>query len=342
MSFAQAHKSSSIVDQAIRQNIPPTPSTSIDATETCCTKQEQHTAIFKHPIHVEHEVAVTKDSWCNRNRDMQNKLTFILKQATKHQGPPTPSINIDTPAICYTKNKQEKQTVISKRPVYIEREAGMAEDSWYNTYVEMANKRERNNLLQMDTKSSAIDDQDALEMIRTYKGSDLRANLLISQQGLYMYHELLEDIFKTRQHNEQLECLVLQLQQKQHRQLLRFKKKSVKKIHSLKSQIAQLKVELAELQGREDHHSVEVQKALDTKNILKTQRELLRLKTSQRCPQVKRRAIFQMRDQLLPSFSAKVSTTVSPSEGQMWRSCPKSSVNCKVSSKDEGQWFGFW
>uniref|UniRef100_A0A7S4VNU6 Uncharacterized protein n=1 Tax=Ditylum brightwellii TaxID=49249 RepID=A0A7S4VNU6_9STRA len=322
MSLSPAHKSSLIVDQTMQQSIPPTHSINIEDTETCCTKQERRPAISKHPIHTEHDAAMTEDVWHNMHGGMKNTAFIMLNQATDHNAPPTPSINISASELCYTKNKQEKPTVIPKRPVYIEREAAMAEDSWYNTYVEMANKRERNILLQVDTKSSATEEQEALEMIRTYTAADLRANLLISQQELYMYHKLLEDIIEIRQQNKRLECLVSQLQQKQHQQLLRLEEKGMEKIYSMKCQMSQLKLEITESKDHEDRHNVDIRKVQEEKNMLEKQVEALRLKTISAVPSREEthssqggwRTFYWMHDQLLPSFSAQTVANVESPE----------------------------
>eukprot|EP00957_Ditylum_brightwellii_P053809 4076525-Ditylum_brightwellii.AAC.1 len=107
------------------------------------------------------------------------KPCLIEDEASQHELPPMPSIYLDTLEACCI--KREKQPVISNRPIYIEREAAMNEDSWYNTYVEMENKRERNALLKVDDISS-FDEDNASEMLRTHTNSDLRANLYIVQQ----------------------------------------------------------------------------------------------------------------------------------------------------------------
>eukprot|EP00957_Ditylum_brightwellii_P202818 15331920-Ditylum_brightwellii.AAC.1 len=207
-----------------------------------------------------------------------SKSSLTIGKDSLHSIPPKTSTNNEKMDPCCAKIKRFKKNVISKRPIYIERETAMPEDSWYNTYVEMENKREREALLETDTNVSAVDEKDALEMIRTYDASHLRASLYISQVELYKYHEVLEEVFKIKQCNKRLNSAILQLRQKCSQQMLRLRKQGAKKIHSMNRQIAQLKLEIAESKDHEDRHNVDIRKVQDDKKTLENQIEALRLK----------------------------------------------------------------
>eukprot|EP00957_Ditylum_brightwellii_P054330 4116330-Ditylum_brightwellii.AAC.1 len=154
---------------------------------------------------------------------------------------------------------------------------------------------------------------------------------------------------KLKEYNKRLEREAFELQSKRSQQILKHKKRGVKKIHSMNREIAKLKLEIAESKSREDHHGVDLRKVRSENESLKNQVEALRQENniSAAPPSLERTrsVMFRMRDQLTSSFSTRnvvdiestdcVATPSTP-EGDgnlrnLWRSYNKISLVRQVS-----------